>query len=122
MSRQNAYDFLYYFPITFSTVHCYHAYSLAEIVQDYRLTTEQESTLESAVRVFAFVEEFSCRPPTYAMAFLTLLELASFIYTSTYLYTSYEVSLTWTGPVPYCSVLIYNPGRRWEVWRFFSYM
>lgn len=93
-----------------------------EIVQDYRLTTEQESTLESAVRVFAFVEEFSCRPPTYAMAFLTLLELASFIYTSTYLYTSYEVSLTWTGPVPYCSVLIYNPGRRWEVWRFFSYM
>jgi len=26
------------------------------------------------------------------------------------------------GPVPYCSMLIYNPHRRWEAWRFFTYM
>lgn len=93
-----------------------------EVVREYRLTTEQESTLKNAVRVFAYVEEFSCRPPTFVMGFITLLELASFIYTSTYLYTTYEVPITWTGPVPYCSALIYNPSRRWEVWRFASYM
>jgi len=93
-----------------------------EVVRDYRLTTEQESTLKNAVRVFAFVEEFSCKPPTFVMGFITLLELASFVYTSTYLYTTYEVPLTWTGPVPYCSALIYNPSRRWEIWRFASYM
>ena len=28
----------------------------------------------------------------------------------------------WTGPVPYCSHLIFNPRRRWEWWRFISYM
>eukprot|EP00092_Neocalanus_flemingeri_P002773 GFUD01002970.1.p1 GENE.GFUD01002970.1~~GFUD01002970.1.p1 ORF type:complete len:434 (-),score=114.84 GFUD01002970.1:63-1364(-) len=93
-----------------------------EVVRDYRLTTEQESTLKNAVRVFAFVEEFSCTPPTFVMVFLTLMELAVFIYTSTYLSTSYSVPITWTGPVPYCSALIYNPSRRWELWRFASYM
>ena len=30
--------------------------------------------------------------------------------------------ITWNGPVPYCSVLIYNPYRRWEAWRYISYM
>merc|ERR1712112_398236 len=30
--------------------------------------------------------------------------------------------ITWTGPVPYCSSLIYNPYRRIEVWRYVSYM
>jgi len=93
-----------------------------EVLREYRMTTEQESTIKNAVRVFAFVEEFSCKPPTFVMVFLTLLELLVFTYTSTYLYTSYSVPITWTGPVPYCSSLIYNPSRRWEVWRFASYM
>jgi len=93
-----------------------------EVVREYRLNTEQESTLEHAVRVFAFVEEFSCKPPTFVMVIITILELAAFINTSYYLYTTFEKPLTWTGPVPYCSLLIYNPSRRWEVWRFASYM
>jgi len=93
-----------------------------EVVREYRLTTEQESTLKNVVRVFAFVEEFSCKPPTFVMGIITLLELVAFINTSYYLFTTYEKPLTWTGPVPYCSVLIYNPSRRWEWWRFASYM
>ena len=97
-------------------------YFPTEVLREYRMTTEQESTIKNAVRVFAFVEEFSCKPPTFVMVFLTLLELLVFTYTSTYLYTSYSVPITWTGPVPYCSSLIYNPSRRWEVWRFASYM
>ena len=72
--------------------------------------------------MFAFVEEFSCKPPTFVMVIITILELVAFINTSYYLYTTYEKPLTWTGPVPYCSLLIYNPSRRWEVWRFASYM
>ena len=31
-------------------------------------------------------------------------------------------TISWTGPVPYCSPLIYNPARRHELWRFISYM
>ena len=32
------------------------------------------------------------------------------------------MAITWHGPVPYCSVLIYNPYRRWEAWRYVTYM
>ena len=49
-------------------------------------------------------------------------ELAMFIYTSIDMYQEYGLELTWSGPVPYCSVLIYNPRRRWEAWRYISYM
>ena len=34
----------------------------AEVMRDYRLTSEQASTLQSVTRVFAYVEEFSCTP------------------------------------------------------------
>eukprot|EP00088_Acartia_fossae_P021229 TRINITY_DN22715_c0_g1_i1.p1 TRINITY_DN22715_c0_g1~~TRINITY_DN22715_c0_g1_i1.p1 ORF type:complete len:286 (+),score=24.51 TRINITY_DN22715_c0_g1_i1:106-858(+) len=34
----------------------------------------------------------------------------------------YGLTIGWSGPVPYCSYLIYNPTRRWEAWRFISYM
>ena len=32
------------------------------------------------------------------------------------------MEITWHGPIPYCSVLIYNPYRRWEAWRYITYM
>jgi membrane associated rhomboid family serine protease len=35
---------------------------------------------------------------------------------------AHNLPVTWEGPVPYCSVLIYNPKRRWEIWRFVTYM
>ena len=35
---------------------------------------------------------------------------------------AHNLTVTWDGPVPYCSVLIYNPNRRWEVWRDLTYM
>ena len=30
-------------------------------------------------------------------------------------------AVTWQGPMPMCSALIYNPYRRWEAWRFLTY-
>lgn len=74
--------------------------------------------------MFAFVEEFTCSPPTLVMIGLTVLELAMFVYTSLIISTDERQPhpITWTGPVPYCSHLIYNPRRRWEAWRFVSYM
>jgi rhomboid-related protein 1/2/3 len=96
------------------------------VVREYRLNTEQESNVKAAIRVFAYVEEFSCRPPTLVMLGLTLLELAMFLYTSFVIsqseVESVQAPITWSGPVPYCSHLIYNPERRWEAWRFLTYM
>ena len=76
------------------------------------------STLTNVTRVFAYVEEFTCTPPTFIMIMLTVSELALYLYTI----ATVDTDITWTGPVPYCSPLIYNPTRRWEVWRYVSYM
>ena len=40
-----------------------------DTVKNYRLNTEQTSTLKSLVRAFAYAEEFSCCPPR--LKFLT---------------------------------------------------
>jgi len=95
-----------------------------EVIKEYRLNTEQETKVLAAIRVFAFVEEFTCSPPTFVMIGLTLLELVMFAYTSIAMSQSETEPqpISWTGPVPYCSHLIFNPRRRWEWWRFISYM
>ena len=53
---------------------------------------------------------------------ITVIETAFFLYHSIHLSTVHNIPITMDGPVPYCSMLIYNPHRRWEAWRFFTYM
>ena len=53
---------------------------------------------------------------------ITVIETAFFLYHSIHLSTVHNMEITMDGPVPYCSMLIYNPHRRWEAWRFFTYM
>ena len=91
---------------------------ITEVLRDYRLSTEQETTLKSVTRVFAYVEEFTCTPPTLVMILLTLSELGFYLHTV----LTTDRDITWTGPVPYCSPLIYNPHRRQEAWRYVTYM
>ena len=93
-----------------------------QTVRRYRLNTEQASTLKSLVRAFAYAEEFTCWPPRWFMISITLIETAFFAYHSVHLSTQHGIPITWDGPVPYCSMLIYNPNRRWEAWRFLTYM
>ncbi len=93
-----------------------------EVVQQYRLSTEQASTLSSLGRAFAYAEEFSCRPPTAFMLLITALETALFAYVSVHLSEEHGLEVAWGGPVPYCSALIYNPYRRYQAWRFITYM
>jgi len=93
-----------------------------DTVKNYRLNTEQTSTLKSLVRAFAYAEEFSCCPPRWFMIGITVIETAFFLYHSIHLSTVHNIPITMDGPVPYCSMLIYNPHRRWEAWRFFTYM
>lgn len=94
-----------------------------EEVRLYRVSSEQESRTRQIVRIFAFTEEFSCVPPTLFMIIITCLEAAFFTYTSLNIERDYNgASIGWFGPVPYCSIFIYNPNRRFEAWRYFSYM
>lgn len=69
-----------------------------------------------------FPSFYSLRPPTLFMILITLVELGIFIFHCVHLSTVHGVPITWDGPVPYCSVLIYNPRRRYEAWRFVTYM
>ena len=53
---------------------------------------------------------------------VTALEAAIFIYHVVHFPTEHGKAVTWDGPVPFCSTLIYNPARRWEAWRYLTYM
>lgn len=60
----------------------------------------------------------SFRYPPFFIVFISIFELFSFLY---YALRSDE-RITLIGPVPFNSKLIYNPYRRYEVWRYFTYM
>lgn len=60
----------------------------------------------------------SFRYPPFFIVFISIFELFSFLY---YALRSDE-PITLIGPVPFNSKLIYNPYRRYEVWRYFTYI
>ena len=91
-------------------------------VGEYRLNSEQESKLRQFVHALAYVEEFHSWPPPVFMILITAMELAFYLYLTLHLKYEHGLEITWDGPVPYCSVLIYNPERRYEAWRFITYM
>jgi len=62
-------------------------------------------------------ESYSCCPPPLLMPLLSAIELGVFIY-----YCIDLGSVGPNGPVPFKSPLIYDPFRRYEGWRFLSYM
>ncbi|TRY70811.1 hypothetical protein TCAL_10009 [Tigriopus californicus] len=91
-------------------------------LQHYRIDSEECGPFKKMVRAFAYVEEFHTFPPPLFISIVTLMELGIFIYHAVHLPRAHGLPMTWEGPVPYCSVLIYNPFRRWEAWRFLTYM
>jgi len=82
--------------------------------------------------VIAYSEQWTCSPPTVFIGTITLLQIIFFLLTKyapegigSYSYTFNEGNRT--GEQDYdkvirCSCLIYNPYRRKDVWRFFTYM
>ncbi|CAB4058757.1 RHBDL1_2_3 [Lepeophtheirus salmonis] len=93
-----------------------------ETIRKYRLKTEGETRLRSIGKAFAFAEEFTCSPPTYFMIIITILETGFFIYHSLHLSLVRGLTITMNGPVPYCSLLIYNPRRRMDAWLFVTFV
>lgn len=62
--------------------------------------------------------EITYRHPPFFIVFISIFELVVFAYYA--LRSDEPISLI--GPVPFKSTLIYNPHRRYEIWRHFSYM
>ncbi len=59
---------------------------------------------------------------TIKYLFLSILELCVFLYHVVNLRNHSCIEIDAYGPVPTCSVLIYNPYRRYEVWRLLTYL
>ncbi|XP_063988415.1 rhomboid-related protein 2-like [Diachasmimorpha longicaudata] len=55
-----------------------------------------------------YYEEYSCRPPAIAMIIMSIIEIVIYIY-----------DRQWGGIAGF---LIYNPTRRYEAWRYLTYM
>lgn len=64
-----------------------------------------------------YMKQYSCCPPPFLMVLVSIVEMVLFCLEAVRL-----GGVTAEGPVDTCSILIYNPKRRSEVWRFVSYM
>lgn len=57
------------------------------------------------------------RYPPFFIVFISIFQLVTYVY-----YTlRADEPMTATGPVPFSSKLIYNPSRRYEIWRYLTY-
>ncbi|GFT41716.1 rhomboid-related protein 3 [Nephila pilipes] len=72
---------------------------------------------QRAITVRRYIEEYNCYPPPIFLLLISLIEVGIFIY-----YCVKLGELSASGPVPIDSVLIYNPKRRYEAWRYLTYM
>ncbi|XP_054722866.1 rhomboid-related protein 2-like [Uloborus diversus] len=72
---------------------------------------------QHAITIRRYIEEYNCMPPPIFLLLISLIEIGIFIY-----YCVKHQELSASGPVPIESVLIYNPKRRYEAWRYLTYM
>lgn len=57
------------------------------------------------------------RYPPFFIVFISIFQLVTFLYYALLA----EEPLTISGPIPFNSKLIYNPYRRYEIWRYLTY-
>ena len=62
-----------------------------------------------------YEEEYSCRPPAIAMIIISIVEIILFLYDAIA-----HKALTIEGPA--ATLLIYNPYKRYQAWRYLTYM
>ncbi|CAG0905777.1 unnamed protein product [Cyprideis torosa] len=71
--------------------------------------------------VRSYMNEYSCWPPPIFLIVMSAVQAAVFIYYAVKM-SQEGKELSLVGPVPIESSLIYNPHRRYEAWRYLTYM
>ena len=72
----------------------------------------------------AYAEEYTWCPPPWFIVGVTLVQTSVYAYHVHHYLTHPDhagEAITWSGPKPTCSVLIFDPSRRHEAWRYISY-
>lgn len=93
--------------------HLVHRYVHSMVPQ--RPTAAQYSARSSDFPDGQYEEEYSCRPPAIAMIIISILEIILFLYD-----VIAHKSLSVEGPA--ATLFIYNPHKRYQAWRYLTYM
>jgi rhomboid-related protein 1/2/3 len=72
------------------------------------------------VEKFRYLQQYNCCPPPLFIIIITVIEVALYIYYV--IDDSYHRGVSISAPVPAYSPLIYDPQRRYQAWRYLSYM
>ncbi|CAH8457650.1 unnamed protein product [Schistosoma turkestanicum] len=80
--------------------------------------------ISSEADIDNYIQAYDCRPPPLFIPLITVAEIAVFIYYVVTYSNKHDSSniVTFSSGFPVDSVLIYNPTKRHEVWRFLTYM
>ncbi|CAH8446135.1 unnamed protein product [Schistosoma rodhaini] len=77
----------------------------------------------SGANINNYIEAYDCRPPPIFIPLITIAEIAVFIYYFvTYRNKPDSNDFAHSSGFPIDSILIYNPTKRHELWRFLTYM
>ena len=68
-----------------------------------------------------YLDEYSCKPPPMFLLLISLAQLGVFIW-HVILLSNKGDKVGPNGPPYIEGKLIFNPGKKWEVWRFLTYM
>jgi len=91
-----------------------------EWVTFYHKHIKDASALFPAFQVLLYQPQYSCRPPAVIILMFSLIQVACYIWHSTVISGIVSDPLL-SNQAPVCSVLIYNPTKRHEAWRFLTY-
>ncbi|XP_020277975.1 protein rhomboid-like isoform X2 [Pseudomyrmex gracilis] len=84
-------------------------------LQQQTSTITESSLYSSDYPDGLYEDEYSCRPPAVAMIIISIIEIILFMYD-----VIKHKSLSVDGPA--ATLFIYNPHKRYEAWRYLTYM
>ncbi|KAG5343374.1 RHBL3 protein, partial [Acromyrmex heyeri] len=84
-------------------------------LQQQTSTITESSLYSSDYPDGLYEEEYSCRPPAIAMIIISIIEIILFMYD-----VIKHKSLSVEGPA--ATLFIYNPHKRYQAWRYLTYM
>ena len=86
------------------------------LIQNYSHELEkiQQNNFHKYLRIAAYAEEYKWWPPPCFTLLLTLVNVSVYVYHVTVL-SAHGQQVSWSGPVPLCSLFIFNPDLRYQV-------
>ena len=69
----------------------------------------------------SYLDQYSCKPPPLFLLLISIAQIGVFVW-HVILLSNQGKSVGPNGPPYVTGKLIFHPGRKWEVWRFLTYM